>query len=440
MSDPPSDHSSCGKQLSYPMLAGLSVLLGLFVGLVTGLFRLSLAHSSDGREVMFDWAREQGLWMAPLPILTCATATGLAAWLVIRYSPFAVGSGIPSVKATVEGREPPEPLRLLPVKFIGGCLAMGSGLALGREGPSVQMGASLGVLLSRRFGLGTDDVRSLMVSGAGAGLATAFNAPLAGALFVVEEVLGKLNSRVVVTMIGCSASAIVVSRAIVGNDVEFLLPLGTFRFGGNELAYLLLGLLAGLFGVLYSRAILWGQELGSRFDCGKVQKAILRAGLVGALFGILAWSFPHYIGGGEVLTGNALMAVQISSLLPLVFLVRFVLGVVSYSVLVPGGLFAPLLTLGAELGAIFALVWQFGFPASDISVPAAAMVGMAAFFTAVVRSPLTGIVLISEMTRCEQMFLPMLIASFSALLLAHALREPPIYDSLGAHGTWVPSK
>jgi CIC family chloride channel protein len=136
------------------------------------------------------------------------------------------------------------------------------------------------------------------------------------------------------------------------------------------------------------------------------------------------------VGGGDPITQRSLVGAETLSVLPLVFLLRFGLGTVSYSAGTPGGLFAPMLALGAQLGLFVGLLCQWAFPALEIQAPGFAVVGMAAFFTGVVRAPLTGIVLATEMTANVTMLLPMLVACFAAMVVATLLRNAPIYDSL----------
>ena len=167
-------------------LALLSVLAGAAAGLVGGLFRLSLDYADSWRNDLIIWGHGWNLAGLAIVIASCAAATGVAAWLVRRWAPLASGSGIPHVECVLNGTMPPVPFRLIPVKFVGGVLAIGAGLALGREGPSVQMGASTAHLIGLVFRRTWSDCRVLMAAGAGCGLATAFNAPIAGSAFVLE--------------------------------------------------------------------------------------------------------------------------------------------------------------------------------------------------------------------------------------------------------------
>jgi CIC family chloride channel protein len=187
--------------------------------------------------------------------------------------------------------------------------------------------------------------------------------------------------------------------------------------------FLGVGLIAGVAGVAYNKAILGALAAA---DAVRGLSVEARAAVIGAAIGVIAFTAPQVVGGGDPLTQLALSGQSLAMALPLVLAVRFVMGAVSYAAGTPGGLFAPLLVLGAQIG--LASAWTAG----GAGTPAAAhaLVGMAAFFTAVVRSPLTGIVLVTEMTGNLTMLLPMVIASAMAMLVATLLADPPIYDSL----------
>ena len=360
-------------------------------------------------------------------IAVCAAATAVAAWLVRRYSPHASGSGISHVELVLSGELPPAPYRLIPIKFFGGLLAIGSGLALGREGPSVQMGASVADLLARLFHCGEEDCRACLAAGAGAGLATAFNAPIAGGIFVLEELVRRFDTRIALATLGASAGAIAVARLFLGDTPDFHVEELPYPSFGTVPIYLLFGFLAGFVGVAYNRTL-----LGTLASLDKLRRCPveLRAALIGAAVGTLAWFAPGLVGGGDQITQRTLSGTDTTVAIFVVFLIRFGLGAVSYSALTPGGLFAPMLVLGAQLGFLYGTVCSYWFPAAVPNPTSLAVVGMASFFTAVVRAPMTGIVLIIEMTSSFTMLLPMLAGCFAAMTVPTLLRDAPIYDSL----------
>jgi chloride channel protein, CIC family len=409
------------------VLALLGPVVGAAAGAVGAVFRLSLGRADKMRAALIAAAHGYGLAGFLLVLLVCGAATALAAWLVRRYSPRASGSGIPHVEAVLNGSLEPAPVGLVPVKFVGGVLAIGSGLALGREGPSVQMGASIANRIGLLFRRDWADCRVLLAAGAGAGLATAFNAPLAGAVFVLEELVRRFEVRIAIVALGASATAIAISRSILGDLPDF--QVGALAYADAEIRplYFVLGAVAGLVAIAYNRTLLATIAAAERLGSWPVE---VRAGVIGAAVGTLAWFAPGLVGGGDAITQRTLAGAETLAAIPVAFLLRFGLGAVSYAARTPGGLFAPMLVLGAQLGLAFGIVCGLVFPELHIQPEGFAIVGMAALFTGIVRAPLTGLVLVTEMTASVTMLLPMLGACFVAMLVPTLLGDPPIYDSL----------
>jgi chloride channel protein, CIC family len=424
--EPKLNAKACNQQSSLAMLALASLSVGMGSGLLGAIFRRTLEQADRFRDAILIWAHGWEITGFLLMIGVAAMATGLAAWLVRRYSPQASGSGIPHVEAVVSGELPPAPFRLLPVKFFGGLLAIGTGLALGREGPSVQMGASLGHLLGVVLRRNWPDCSVLLAAGAGAGLATAFNAPIAGAVFVLEELVRRFDTRITIATLGASAGAIAVARVLLGDAPDFRVEPLPYPGFGTVPIYLALGALAGILGVAYNRTILGMLTAAERLRGWPVE---LRAALIGAAVGLLAWFAPTLVGGGDAITQRMLAGSEAMVMVALVFILRFGLGAVSYAAATPGGLFAPMLVLGSQSGLLFGTLCSGWLPGAASHPTAFAVVGMAAFFTAVVRAPVTGIVLVIEMTASFTL-LPMLAACFAAMVVPTLLGNAPIYEVL----------
>jgi CIC family chloride channel protein len=415
------------QQGSLVVLVLLSLLVGAASGLMGAVFRLTLEQGDRFRETLLTWAHGREFIGLVLVLGVSAAATGLAAWLVRRHSPEAAGSGIPHVEAVLSGELPPASFLLLPVKFLGGLLAIGAGLALGREGPSVQMGASLAHLLGVVFRRRWSDISVLLAAGAGAGLATAFSAPIAGAVFVLEDLARRFDTRITIATLGASAGAIAVARVLLGDAPDFrVAPLPYPHFGTLPL-YLALGAAAGLLGVAYNYTLLGTLAVADRL---RRWPAELRAALIGVSVGLLAWFAPGLVGGGDAITQHMLAGSEALLMVALVFVLRFGLGALSYAAGTPGGLFAPMLVLGSQSGLLFGGLCKPWFPHLAPHPVAFAVVGMAAFFTAVVRAPVTGIVLVMEMTASFTLLLPMLGACFAAMAVPTLLGKAPIYDTL----------
>ncbi|MDE2462381.1 MAG: H(+)/Cl(-) exchange transporter ClcA [Alphaproteobacteria bacterium] len=415
----------------------LAPVVGAGAGLVDAIFRIALEHAEKLRNGLIALAHGTPVLGFVLVVVGCALTAALGAWLVRRLSPHASGSGIPQVEAALNNELPPTPPALLPVKFFGGLSAIGGGLALGREGPSVQMGAVVAHLVGQLFRHSEEELRLLLAAGAGAGLAVAFNAPIAGAVFVLEELVRRFEARMTIVALGTSSTAILVSRLFLGKAPDFQVAItvpvltGTgpipYTPDASWILYIILGLVAGAAASLYNRSILGALTLTQRLDGISVEA---KAAAIGALVGLVGWFAPHLIGGGDAITQSVLAGGMALGALPLAFLVRFLLGPLSYAARTPGGLFAPLLVLGSQLGLFCGLICARLFPHLGIQPEAFAIVGMAAFFTGMVQAPVTGIVLVTEMTAAFTTLLPMLAACFSAMLVAHLLRTTPIYDAL----------
>lgn len=388
-----------------------------------------LTQGDGARDSAIAWARQWPTAGWLVPVLGAAAMVAAARWLVRRYAPVAGGSGVQHVEAVMRGEAEPAPAAVLPVKFVGGALAISSGLALGREGPTVQMGATIGSVLARKFSLPDPDVRAVQSAAAGAGLAVAFNAPFGGAVFVFEELSRHFTLRLAVATLAACAGAVHVVRLLLGDPVEFAagnlagVPFWSFA------VFFAFGAALGLLGAAYNRATILGLDLFARFTAVPVE---LRAACVGAAVGLVAWFEPRLVGGGEQDLQDLLNGQFSLFGLAVIFAVRWVLGPLSYSAGTPGGLFAPLLFVGAAFGGLFGGAAHALLPALAPEPVAFAIVGMAAFFTAVVRAPFTGMILIVEMTATTALMVPLLAACAGAMLVPALLGSPPIYDTLRA--------
>ena len=405
-----------------------ATIAGALIGFIGGAFRWLLQAADRLRIDLVDWARElpgPG-WL--IPVGAAALGATLAA-LVVRWEPLSNGSGIQHVEAVYRGEAEPPTIRVLPAKFIGGLLAIGSGLVLGREGPTVHMGAAIGAEAGRRARLPDGEVRMMQTALGGAGLAVAFNAPIGGTLFTLEEVTRSFRAKTVLATVFAAAMAVGCARLILGDHAEFQLA----DVDEPQLVWLPLfvvfGLLTGLLGATYNRLVLLFLE---RLTASRRLPTVAKATVIGAGIGLVMVIYPRAAGGGEELTqmllgGQHLLLGTVGALL----VARFVAGPLSYSAPVVGGLFAPMLAVGALWGVLFVgvlgLVWPGDIAA--LAVPMA-VVGMGAFFGATVRAPMTGMVLVLEMTASTAVIVPLLAATASAVLAAYLVGSPPIYDSL----------
>ena len=405
-----------------------AIVAGVLIGFVGGAFRWCLQTADELRVDLVDWAHDlpgPG-WL--IPIAVAAAGATLAA-LIVRWEPLAAGSGIQHVEAVFLQEARPPLIRLLPAKFVGGVLSIGSGLVLGREGPTVHMGAAIGAETARRARLPDSEVRMMQTALGGAGLAVAFNAPIAGTLFTLEEVTKSFRVKTVLATLFAAATGVACSRLILGNHADFSVePLAPPALTWLPL-FVVFGLLTGVLGAAYNRLVLWFLD-----HVAAIRRipAPAKAALIGAVIGAAMVVYPLAVGGGDPLTQRILngQTVVLSAVLG-ILAVRFIAGPLSYSAAVPGGLFAPLLAVGALWGLLCAGVFDAVWPdeAGQLAVPMA-LVGMAAFFGATVRAPVTAIVLVVEMTATTEALLPMMAATAAAVLAASAVGSVPIYDSL----------
>jgi CIC family chloride channel protein len=401
--------------------------VGLLAGGLAVAFRWAI-YAVDGLRL---WLLDGALggWGSLLVPLLALAAGCLVGWLTLRYAPDAPGSGIPHVKEVLQGERTMSWRSILPVKFVGGALGIGTGLSLGLEGPTVQMGACAGQAMSEATKATPDSTRALLANGSGAGLAAIFNAPLAGFIFTLEELRRPLTvSTYSSTLVGVLC-AVMVARALTGQLPSFAVrgfpaaPLATFPF------VLLIGAAAGLLGVVFNQSLRGADRLGRRI---RILPRWCLPGLVGAAAGVLSWWVPGATGSGHETAQHLLSGEYQTGVVGLIGLLvlKLVMTATSYGSGAPGGIFAPMLVLGTILGTIVGKVASTWAPELSPTPTAFAVLGMAAMFTASVRAPLTGISLILEMTGEQSQLFAVCGACLTAYLVAEALGEPPIYDAL----------
>lgn len=387
-----------------------AVILKHGVGLV-GSIRVSLSHDHT--------------WLLPVIGLTGGVVAGLLLQYVV---PEASGSGIPQTKATLYGIQMPLGIRLALVKLVGCIASLGSGMALGREGPTVHVAAALSSKVSLWIRTSPTHRIQLIAAGAGAGLAAAFNAPLAGVLFVLEELLQKMSGLAVGTTVVACFVASVTSRLVGVHslDVNFseLAPKATFT--AYDIPFvILLGIAAGIIGSLFNKCII--QSLTFTRDVVK-KPFYITCGLAGLLTGLILMVCPfmqNYALLRQTLVEGELGIGVVSQAL----LAQFVLTVISYGSGAPGGLFAPSLTMGACLGHFLAITQNYFFQSGG-DCGTFAVVGMGAVFCAVARVPITAVVIIFEMTQDFNVVLPLMISCIIAYLVAERLDPGSLYDQL----------
>jgi H+/Cl- antiporter ClcA len=352
-------------------------------------------------------------------------AGALCTAFFVRRSPLIKGSGIPQVKAFLMRRIDFDWKRELPLKFAGGTLALGAGLSLGREGPSIQLGALTGTAIEDLFHI-PDYRRFLVTAGAAAGISAAFNAPLAGVLFCIEELHRNFSPiMLTVTMIASFVANVIMWIFFGTNPIFELTILETLPLRYYFTVILGIGVLAGALGSLFNIGLLGFQKLYKRI----VPREELRVISAFLVAGAISIAYPMIAGGGNHLVSYSLLSTMPFLAIVLLLVAKFVFTLFSYASGVPGGIFLPMLAIGAVLGGlVYSLLGLFGYQSPYL--PNYILLGMAGFFVAVVRAPITGAVLITEMAGSFAHFPAFIFVSIIATLTANLLRTKPIYDSL----------
>lgn len=404
-----------------------AALVGAGAGMVGLLFRAALTGADSLRNAFFAWSHSLPVVGWIFPVLFTLLGAVISVAITRRYAPEAAGSGIPHMEAVLHRLRNLEWKRVLPVKFFGGVIAIGSGLTLGREGPTVQMGGAVGAAISGWLKVSERERLTLISAGGGAGLAAAFNAPLSGLIFVLEEVRRDFQPIVFGAAFVAAVVADIITRLGSGQFPVFTVPSYPMPPLASLPVFALLGIVTGSFGVLFNRGLLTSVRWYSRLP---VRFILPAAALTGGVIGLIGWFSPNLISSGNALAETALKGEILLTAIPLIFVLRFLTTTTSYGAGTPGGIFAPLLVLGALIGLAIGQITN-SFAPDIVPIPAVfAVVGMAAYFTAIVRAPITGIMLIVEMTGNYAQMLPLLVSCFCAYAVAELLNDLPIYEAL----------
>ena len=374
-----------------------------------------------------DLVEQWGAYQA-LPLIGFALGC-LAGWAIELLSPSAVGGGIPLVKAALAKYPIVLDLRVALVKMLGTILILGAGFSLGRRGPTVHIGAALGAQISRWVPNSPTNRRQMIAAGAAAGLAAGFNTPIAGVLFVIEELMRDISGLTLEIAIAASFTGAVVSRFFGTADLNLPTAWVNAAAPGNlnpwEIPfYILLGILAGIFGGLFNRGIIQGMKFNRRLAL----PLPLKIGLAGLVSGLIIAFLPPFFQDNAGLRDFVLTGELSWQTTTIVFMAQFCLTILAYISGAPGGLFAPALVLGSALGYLVGTL-QFALIGTE-SAYTFALAGMGGFFTAVVRVPVTAIVIVFEMTANFNLVLPLMIVSVVAYIVAESVSKGSLYEHL----------
>jgi CIC family chloride channel protein len=348
-------------------------------------------------------------------------------FLLYKYFPDARGSGVPQTKAALFARGGFISLRTVFGKFFCTSATLATGIPLGREGPSVQVGAGIASLLGRALGLSPEKIKALIPVGAAAAVAAAFNTPLAAVLFALEEVVGDLNAPVLGSVVLASATSWAMLRLLLGNDPLFKVPQYQLVSPVEFLIYAVLGLFGGLLSVAFTKLLL---RLRERFLRLPRKTMWFQPAIGGVVVGIMGWFVPQTLGVGYSYVGQVLNGGMVLRLTVLLLVVKFFAVVISYASGNAGGIFGPALFLGAMLGGAIGSVAHNLFPAHVATAGAYALVGMGTAFAGIVRAPMTSVVMIFETTRDYAVIVPLMISNLVSFFVSSRLQRQPIYEVL----------
>lgn len=407
-------------------LCAKGVIVGILTGLVISAYRSILEYLAVLRTDLYALFTINN-WPLFLVYLLLILFCAFLLCRLVASEPLISGSGIPQIKGILIGKIQMNWLRVLLCKFIGGFIAIGAGLSLGREGPSVQLGAAIGQGISEKSKAKETESKFLLISGACAGLAAAFNAPFAGIVFGIEELYKKTSPLLITAAALSSITSAAVTEIFFGQITIFhlgMMPL-------FPLNYFWLLCILGIFIAILSKSfnLALFKALAVFANCrflqriGKPTLPLLTA----VVFGFL---LPEVLGGGNQLVNSLGQVHDGIAFLCLLYLVKLLFTALSFGSGVPGGIFLPMLVLGAVSGDIFGqLVISLDSNMIFYSANFIAL-SMAAYFAAVVKSPLTGSILLLEMTGAVDSLLALFLVSAVAYITIDLLGGKPIYDLL----------
>jgi CIC family chloride channel protein len=397
----------------------LTILVGILSGLAAVLFTISIKEVAH---LLF------GISPSPLRYVLVPTLVSLlTGFLLVKYFPDVRGSGVPQTEAAFHLQQGFIPTRVPFGKFLTGVLCIGSGHSMGREGPSVQIGAGIASWLGRWFRLSPARAQSLVPVGAAAALSAAFNTPVAAVLFALEEIIGDMNAGLIGSTVVASVTSVIVERSILGNQPIFHVPAYHLVHPAELLAYVALGIIGGIVSLVFCKGLL---RLREYFLQLPLRTRLFQPAAGGLIIGVLLVFFPQIMGVGYEYVDQALNGGLLLRTMLVLCLVKLAGTIISYASGNAGGIFAPSLYLGAMAGgAVGVLVHRFApFPTSDPG--AYALVGMGTLFAGIIRAPMTSVFMIFELTQDYQILVPLMIANMLSFIISRQYQPKPVYHAL----------
>lgn len=412
----------------------LAAVVGALTGVLGSLFQLALNFILKGHQYVSKYLSTSPQYLPYFVIFIIAALMGAFAYYLVRkYAPEASGSGIPEVEGALLDLRPVRWWRVLPVKFFGGLAALGSGMILGREGPTVQMGANVGKMVADTCKLKDKaSQHTLIATGSGAGIATAFNAPLGGILFVIEEMREEFaytKSSILAVFVGC-ISACFTYQCIINALPILVIPTANAVPIKSLWIFIILGLLLGIIGSCTNFLILKTRSVLSLFYKKNTYYFLLTGAVLAGTFGLLFTFFPALAGDGFNVIPKVMEGIYAFYPLLMILLFRCFATIISFGSGAPGGIFSPTMALGAIIGVLFGYLVRDFFPAYDIHLGTFTILAMAGLFAATIRAPLTGIVIVMEMTNGYMLILPLILTCAAASFMAQTLGASPLYTAI----------
>ena len=408
------------------VIHGKSLWQALLIGVITGFlivaFNSSISWTFNHIQ-NFTLHNPQRIWILPLITTLGGLISGL---LVFKFAPETRGSGIPYVKLCLANYGKLTRIRSIFVKFFAGLAAIGSGLSLGREGPSVQLGAGAGALVGKLFNATGFNKDKLIAAGAGSAIAATFNAPIAGTVFVLEELIHKFSYMILLPTMVAAVVASAIARECLGNNPAFNIIMTSADLNFKTIAVcLILGVLAGVLGVMFARTILITNKIYTLLN--KIPNWAKPA-LAGLIIGLIGVILPQVMGSGNLTVESLLQGNIGLKLVLVIFIVKFFVTPICFGSGAAGGIFLPTLMLGAFLGYLTGGLSHFiGLTVNPIAFGA---IGMAAFLSAVARTPITAVIMVFEMTGGYATILPIMLTAAIADVVAEKMAHRPIYSTL----------
>ena len=429
------------RKVSLLTLCGLALVIGVMTGLGAVAFRaligfvhnalyngmLSFIYDANVAEAPSRF----GDWVFLSPVIGGL----LVVYIVKRFAPEAKGHGVPEVMDAVFYKQGNIRGKVAIVKALASALSIGSGAAVGREGPIIQIGSALGSAFAQVIRLSTWQKITLLSAGAGAGIAATFNTPLGGVLFALEILLPEVSNRTFLPVVVATGAATTIGRVLIGPDPAFAVSDIQFSLAGTfglqeAIAFVLLGILCGVAAWAFIRLLVIMEDGFPKLPGNEYTQNIIGMSVIGLMMVVLTRSFGHsYVDGVGYSVIQAIMDQKMTAagLLALLFVLKMVATTVSLGCGASGGIFSPSLYLGATLGAAFAAAIGLLLPHAGLAVPSAAIIGMAAMVGAATGGVMTAIVMVFEMTRDYAIIVPVIVAVALAAGIRRALINETIY-------------